>query len=61
MLSFGGGIHLCPGEQLTYLEAEIAINTLFERLPTLKILECDNPPWESKNALRGLEYLTAHW
>lgn len=61
ILSFGSGVHLCPGEQLTYLEVEIAISSLLDRLPNLKIIECDNPPWESKNALRGLEYLNAQW
>ncbi len=59
ILSFGGGLHLCPGEQLTYLEAEIAISSLLSRFPRLRIMEVNNPSWECNNALRGLAFLTA--
>lgn len=58
-MSFGGGIHLCPGEQLSYLETEIALRTLFEKIPHLKLMEIDHPSWQAKSALRGLNYLTA--
>lgn len=58
-LSFGGGIHLCPGKQLSYLETEIALRCLLNRLPNLQLLDIDNPPWQEKSALRGLVHLRA--
>jgi cytochrome P450 len=36
-LSFGHGIHFCLGAALARLEAEIALKTMLERLPNLRI------------------------
>ena len=36
-LTLGGGIHYCVGAQLAKLETGIALGTLFERLPTLRL------------------------
>lgn len=38
-LSFGGGAHYCLGAPLARAEAEIAIRVLFERLPSLELVE----------------------
>jgi cytochrome P450 len=57
-LSFGHGIHFCLGAPLARLEAQIAINTLVNRLPHLRL---NVPPeqltWRSSLILRGLETL----
>lgn len=57
-LSFGHGIHYCLGAALARLEAQIAINTLLERMPKLRL---KGPPeslrWRRSLILRGLEAL----
>jgi cytochrome P450 len=41
--SFGGGAHFCLGASLARLEGEIALASLFERFPTLRLAR-DCPP-----------------
>ncbi|QRY48719.1 cytochrome P450 [Mycolicibacterium boenickei] len=36
-LAFGRGAHVCPGAQLSRLEAEIALNALLDNFPTLRL------------------------
>ena len=36
-VTLGGGIHYCVGAQLAKLEIGVALGTLFERLPTLRL------------------------
>jgi cytochrome P450 len=36
-IAFGFGKHYCAGSRLAYLEAEIALNALFDRLPGLRL------------------------
>ena len=60
-LSFGGGIHHCLGAQLARIEAEIALDTLFRRLPELTIDDLETPDWRPTFTLRGLQTLPAHW
>ena len=60
-LSFGGGIHLCLGAQLTRVEATEALQVLFERLPRLELLNVDAPDRKPTITLRGLERLPARW
>jgi cytochrome P450 len=55
-LAFGHGPHLCIGAALTYLEAEIALRTLMQRLPRLQ-LTTDTPSWGCNAAYRGLKEL----
>lgn len=38
-LSFGHGHHVCLGSSLARLEAQIAINTLLQRMPSLKLAD----------------------
>lgn len=60
-LSFGGGIHLCLGAQLTRVEATEALTVLFERLPELTLENVDAPARKPTITLRGLETLPARW
>ena len=60
-LSFGGGIHFCLGAQLARIEAEIALATLFRRLPALELVELEEPDWRPTFTLRGLKTMPATW
>lgn len=58
--AFGHGSHKCIGEWLARLESEIALQTIFNRLPTLRL--CDSEPaWINHLALRGLTTLPVAW
>lgn len=58
-LSFGGGPHYCIGAQLGKLEAEVALQSIFERMPNLRI-DISNPQWLPGTVVfRGLKSLTA--
>lgn len=36
-VAFGGGVHQCPGASLVKVELEIVFNTLFRRIPELRL------------------------
>ena len=55
-LSFGGGIHYCVGAPLARLEAQIAIASIFRRLPGLRLVDA-TPSWRHTFLLRGLRHL----
>jgi cytochrome P450 len=58
-LSFGGGPHFCLGSHLGRVEAEVALQTLFERMPNLKP-EIDHPQWLPGTVVfRGLKSMPA--
>ena len=46
-LAFGGGRHLCLGQQLARLEAEIAFRTFFERARNVRLVDPDHVEWSS--------------
>ncbi len=55
-LAFADGIHYCLGVALARIEAEIAINTLVQQLPDLK-LSPDKLEWRNKVSVRSLKAL----
>ena len=60
-MAFGGGIHFCLGAQLSRIEADIALNTLLQRLPGMEIEALEDPPWRKSFVFRSLTHLTARW
>lgn len=55
-IAFGGGIHHCLGIFLAKIEAQIAINSLIQRLPNLS-LNTNKLEWHESITLRGLKTL----
>jgi cytochrome P450 len=55
-IAFGWGIHFCLGAPLARVEGQIAINTLLQRLPKLR-LDTDKPEFRQSLTLRGLRAL----
>jgi hypothetical protein len=60
-LTFGHGNHYCMGAKLGTLVLEVAIETLFRRLPNLTIDNVDQLKWEQTWVFKGLESLPARW
>jgi len=58
-LSLGAGLHFCVGASLAKLEMRIALNTLFKRLPRLRLLE--TPGYQNSFHFHGLEKLVVRW
>ena len=55
-VGLGDGIHFCLGAPLARAEAQIAIGTLLERFPKLK-LAVDEPEWGGTFIIRGVKSL----
>ncbi len=58
-VSFGAGIHFCIGAPLARIELQVAMATLFERLPNLRIAE--RPRYNDVFHFHGLEKLVVSW
>lgn len=58
-VSFGAGIHFCIGAPLARLEMQIALKTLFERLPKLRLVA--PPLYRDVYHFHGLERLDVTW
>ena len=57
-LAFGHGSHFCLGASLARLEGQIAISTLVQRLPNLRLnIAPEQIRWRGTFVLRGLEAL----
>lgn len=57
-LSFGHGIHRCPGAPLARTEAEIAIRTLVTRFPNTRLtVPAESLTWRQTRLTRGLTTL----
>lgn len=61
VLGFGGGIHHCLGARLALDEMEIALSTLFRRLPAMRLTGLDALTYSPRNSLRGLQSLHTAW
>lgn len=55
-LSFGGGPHVCLGQHLARVEAEVALAIFAARFPNLRLVE-DDPPRRAGVTNRGLAEL----
>ncbi len=55
-VAFGGGVHHCLGAALARLEGQVAVGGLVRRYPRMG-LAVDQPTWNGRIVLRGLEAL----
>ncbi|OKK17394.1 cytochrome [Streptomyces sp. CB00455] len=61
-LAFGFGIHQCLGQNLARAEMEIALGTLFERLPGLRLAaEPERIPFKPGDTIQGMVELPVAW
>jgi cytochrome P450 len=58
-VSFGAGIHFCIGAPLARLEMQVAMKTLFDRLPGLRL--ATEPQYKNIYHFHGLERLEVTW
>ncbi|MBD0420164.1 cytochrome P450 [Streptomyces sp. TRM S81-3] len=61
-VAFGFGIHQCLGQNLARAELEIALHTLFERLPTLRLAApAEEIPFKPGDTIQGMLELPVAW
>lgn len=60
-LTFGQGNHYCLGVKLGAIEVEVAVETLFRRLPNLTVDNIDQLKWGPTWVFKGLESLPDRW
>ncbi|MFI1968972.1 cytochrome P450 [Streptomyces cinnamoneus] len=61
-VAFGYGVHQCLGQNLARAEMEIALTTLFARIPTLRLAVApDEVPVKPGSTLQGLYALPVTW
>jgi unspecific monooxygenase len=58
-VSFGAGIHFCIGAPLARIEMQVAMKTLFDRLPGLRL--ATEPQYKNIYHFHGLERLDVAW
>jgi pentalenic acid synthase len=61
-IAFGFGIHQCLGQNLARTELEIALSTLFGRLPALRLAaEPETIPFKPGDTIQGMLELPVTW
>lgn len=61
-VSFGFGIHQCLGQNLARAELEIALHSLFARLPTLRLAApAEEIPFKPGDTIQGMLELPVTW
>ncbi|MEU8588876.1 cytochrome P450 [Streptomyces sp. NPDC048664] len=61
-VAFGFGIHQCLGQNLARAELEIALSTLFERFPGLRLAApADQIPFKPGDTIQGMLELPVTW
>ncbi|MFJ5276813.1 cytochrome P450 [Streptomyces parvulus] len=60
-LAFGYGPHRCPGAPVSRILIEVALRTLIERLPDVRISEQRPITWHSGLTVRALAVLPVEW
>ncbi|KUL23670.1 cytochrome P450 [Streptomyces regalis] len=61
-VSFGHGVHQCIGQNLARAEMEIALSTLFRRLPGLRLaVPADRLPVKEPGGVQGIWELPVTW
>ncbi|TDV48667.1 cytochrome P450 [Actinophytocola oryzae] len=60
-VSFGRGLHACPGAPVARAEIQVALRTLFGRLPGLRLADGFEPTYRAIHLVRGLESLRVQW
>ncbi|MEU6780007.1 cytochrome P450 [Nonomuraea angiospora] len=61
-VAFGYGVHQCLGQNLARAEMEIALRTLFERIPGLRVTVPDEElPIKSDGPIFGLKSMPVAW
>jgi Cytochrome P450 len=60
-LAFGRGLHVCPGAPMARAEIRVALETLVQRLPGLRLTDGFEPTYIASYFFRGLESLDVTW
>jgi len=61
-IAFGFGIHQCLGQNLARAELEIALRSLFDRLPTLRLAApAEEIPFKPGDTIQGMLELPVTW
>jgi pentalenic acid synthase len=61
-VAFGFGVHQCLGQNLARLELEVALGTLFRRLPQLRsAVDEDALPIKPGDTIQGLIEFPVTW
>ncbi|MCX4672427.1 cytochrome P450 [Streptomyces sp. NBC_01381] len=61
-VSFGHGTHYCTGGPLARLQIDLLLDTLLDRLPTLRLATAPHTiPWRRNALIRGPEALPVAW
>jgi len=60
-VAFGFGPHFCLGNSLARLELQVMFEQLLERLPSLRLLDADEPEHRPANFVSGYESMKVAW